>query len=115
MSNEANTLDALKIVLRRCEKALRKASNTILNEGVSKYPIFVVHQEPVSMGILLLDEDKWSFSASTLEEFVAKNLIESSKVEEFKKIYKPPGQFLCLFVVEGKRANFVFAPFLPTN
>ncbi len=115
MSTEAKTLEALQVVLRRCDKALRKASNTIINEGVSKYPIFIVHQQPVNMGILLIEEKEWSFSASTLEEFVAKNLIEGAKIEGFKRVYKAPEQFLCLFVVKEQDAQFVFAPFLPIN
>ena len=49
-------------------------------------------------------------SASTLEEFVAKNLIAESKVDAFRTTYKDPEEFLCLFLIEDETAEFIFLP-----
>ncbi len=115
MSKESNLLEALRKDLKKFSAVLKQASTTIIDEDVSKYPIFIVHRHSVNMGIPLIEpkkyESNWSFNASTLEEFVSKNLIENAKVEDFKKIYKTPDEFLCLFVVEDNDANFIFAPY----
>ena len=88
-------------------------SDTILNQDVSQYPIFVLHIQGINVGIPL-DTDhirgNWLVNASSLEEFVTKQLIESSKVDAFKAVYKDPKAFLCLFIVDKSGATFVFIP-----
>lgn len=95
-------------------KMLKKASDTIIDQGVSKHPIFVLHRQEVELGIELAKHDQvsgqWSVNASTLEEFVAKNLIEPAKVEAFKQTFKDPETHLCLFVINEGDADFVFIP-----
>ncbi len=114
MSEETNSLEALKLDLKKFSKVLKEASSTVKNEGVSEYPIFIVHKEDLSMGILLIEPTQsgsyWSFSVSTMEEFVSKNLIQNVKVESFKKAYKDPETHLCLFIIDPSEANFIFVP-----
>ena len=96
------------------KKIMSKATDTILEEDVSKYPIFVVHQQTIDMGLPLIESkdklSKWSISASTLEEFVTKQLIQMEKVDEFKKVYKNPEKNLCLFILSDLGATFAFTP-----
>jgi hypothetical protein len=91
-----------------------KAGDTIMDEGVSSYPIFGVHQLELDLGLLLIvrqDEGaKWSIQASTLEEMVAKNLIDIAKVNDFRQVYKNPRESLCLFVLSDQGAQFIFIP-----
>ena len=91
-----------------------KAADAILDQDISNYPIFVVHQHQVDMGILLLEKKpegpKWSINASTLEELATKNIIEPSRVENFRKVYKDPEAHLCLFFLSELGANFIFIP-----
>ncbi len=93
---------------------LAKAADAILVQDVSNYPIFVVHQQTIDMGIAIVnpegDKGKWSINASTLEEFVTKQLIQQEKVENFKKVYKNPETDLCLFILSDLGATFVFIP-----
>lgn len=93
---------------------LSKAADAVIDQGVSNYPIFVVHQQEVSMGIPLVDKDKskgnWSVNVSSLEEFVTKQLIDNTKVDNFRKTYKAPSEFLCLFVLSELGATFIFIP-----
>ncbi len=101
--------------LRLYTDLLAKASDIILESEVSKYPMFVVHkEEDIEIGIPVIDKFKtnanWSIKASTLEEFAAKRLIAKSKIDTFRKTYKNPKDFLCLFVLSSLGAQFIFLP-----
>jgi len=115
MTKETNSLEALKLDLKKFSKAFKEASVTVRDQGVSKYPIFIVHQEEVNMGLLLIEPTQsgshWCFSISTMEEFVSKNLIRDNKVESFKSAFKDPDINICLFVIDPNEANFVFVPY----
>ncbi|MCB0583516.1 MAG: hypothetical protein KDD10_29825 [Phaeodactylibacter sp.] len=91
-----------------------RAADAILDQDVSNYPIFVAHQYQVDIGIPLIVKKaggpEWSIHASTLEELVTKNIIETSRVDHFRSIYKNPEKYLCLFVLSELGANFIFLP-----
>lgn len=95
-------------------KLLGKFADSILNEAVSEYPIFVAHQHTVEIGLPLVDREQtkgnWSLNASTLEEFAAKQIIEPHKIDGFKSVYKDPEEFVCLFVLSELGATFIFLP-----
>lgn len=95
-------------------KMLRQASRTIIDEGVSRHPIFVFHHDSIEIGLKLVEAVQttghWTVNASTLEEFVARRLIEEAKVQAFIKTFKDPEKHFCLFVLEDERAEFVFLP-----
>ncbi len=100
--------------LRDFTLTMSKAQDAILDQEVSKYPIFVVHQHEVEIGVQLVDGAKmgltWSIHASSLEEFVSKQIIEEHKVDSFKTIYKSTDHFFCCFVLSELGANFIFLP-----
>ncbi|MFK7809669.1 MAG: hypothetical protein AB8F74_17825 [Saprospiraceae bacterium] len=114
MQEQEQQYQKLKQELEPFMKLMGKASDTIVTEDVSSYPIFVLHKEEIELGISLKEHEglsmDWGINASTLEEFVAKQIIQNEKVEDFKKIYKPADQQLCLFVVSKDGATFVFLP-----
>ena len=93
---------------------MEKASDTIMQKDISKYPILVVHQQEIELGIPVVVKDKskgnWSIHASTLEEFATKQVIAAEKIEDFQGIYKNPKQDLCLFVISELGAKFIFVP-----
>ena len=93
---------------------LGQAADTILDQNVSEYPIFVAHQHQMDIGLLLVNREEtkgnWSVNASTLEEFVTKQIIGPDKVESFKAVYKDPTEFLCFFVLSELGATFIFLP-----
>jgi hypothetical protein len=95
-------------------KMLREASRTIRDQDVSNYPIFVFHQQIIELGVSLVDRDEtsgnWSVNASTLEEFVARQLIDQEAIPGFKKHYHDPDTHHCLFVLSELGAEFVFLP-----
>jgi hypothetical protein len=92
---------------------LKEASYQIRKRGYSEHPIFPVCKEAQPIGQLLVDKrsfgTEWDYYASFLNEFIQRELIESE--EDFKKAYKDPDEFCCLFVVDVSFTNFVFIPF----
>ena len=113
--DESGTYALLMQELRPYKAMLAKASDTILEQDVSDYPIFVAHQEmEIGVGILLADagqiQGNWSINASSLEEFTTKGLIQPDKIENFKGIYKDPKHYFCVFIARKVGATFVFIP-----
>lgn len=94
------------------KRVMREAADTIIDENVSDYPIFVVHQQEVELGIPIAERGKvkgnWSINASTMEEMISKNILKEEKVDSFKTIYKSPKTHLCCFVLSELGAQFIF-------
>lgn len=110
----AELLAQLEKELQPLKAPLGIAADTIYNENVSNYPIFITHQQQVEIGIPVIQKEvhggNWSVNASTLEELVAKNLIQMDKVEDFTEVFKPVKKYICLFVLSELGATFVFLP-----
>ena len=107
-------LNDLKVALNPYFPVMAKASDAVLDQEVSEYPIFVLTNEIAHIGIPLIDEitslNSWSMNMSSLEEFSTKQVIQAGKVDDFMGIFKDPKSYFCLFVVEQGGANFVFIP-----
>jgi len=93
---------------------LKEASYQIRKAGF-EVPIFAISREPIPVGQLLMPKEKlgldWNYYASFLDEFVQRELVGQEKIEDFKKTYKDPDEFCCLFVVDKEFTNFVFIPY----
>jgi hypothetical protein len=46
-----------------------------------------------------------------MEEFVKRNLLKLDQWPEFKKTYKDPENFACVFLIDGKDAHFLYVPY----
>jgi hypothetical protein len=92
---------------------LKEASYQVRKRGFSDYPIFPICKEDQPIGQLLLDSSRlkteWNYFASYLEEFAERGLVENES--DFRKAYKDPEEFCCLFVVDPGFTNFVFIPY----
>lgn len=108
-------IDSLEYDLKFYNDAIKEVANEVLNNNLSEHPVFIAHEVPISIGELILDKQdfdrSWSISAITLEELVEAQVIESDKQDEFKKIYKDPKQYICIFLISEKGGNFVFFPY----
>ena len=105
----------LKIELKPYMKAMVQASETILDKEVSTYPIMIAHQQELELGIPIVTtktfpQGKWNIHASSLEEFVAKQIISTDKVQNFRATYKDVKSFVCVFSLSELGAQFVFLP-----
>lgn len=110
----------LQLELQPYLEVMTRAADAIMVKDVSKYPILVVHQQEIELGVQVVDrksrKTKWSIHASTLEEFAMKQVISADKIEDFQGVYKDPNQYLCLFVISELGANFIFIPrFIKSN
>ena len=75
----------------------------------------VAHQQELELGMSIYNKDehenaKWSIHASTLEEFVSRQIVFPEKIEEFKSNYKDPSTNICVFVLSELGAEFIFLP-----
>ncbi len=95
-------------------KMMAKAADIIKEQDVSSFPIFVLSELPINIGINIVEREKmnspWNIHASTLEELVTKQVIAQEKVEDFKLVYKKSDPDLCLLMLTGEDANFIFVP-----
>lgn len=104
----------LETQLKPYIKMMGEACDTIVTQEVSKYPVMVVHQQEVNIGIPLIDKEtnktEWSIHASTLEEFVSKQIVFEEKVDEFITNYKSVDDHICVFILSELGAQFIFLP-----
>ncbi len=111
---EAEKLLVIENEMKRYNKLLAAASDKIIKSKASEHPIFVVAKQPIALGFNLVDREKvnsnWSINVSSLEEFTTNKLVFKEKVVEFKKTYKDPKLFICLFVLSDLGAQFLFVP-----
>ena len=111
---EETKLYNLESALKPYQKVLSEATDAILDQEVSSYPIFVLTDEMAEIGVPVLDElstmPTWSVRVSSLEEFSTKQIIRTERVNDFRSIYKDPKSFFCLFILERGGAQFVFLP-----
>jgi len=105
----------LKRDLEFYKEAIQTVALEIIENDVSKYPVFIAHKSPVDLGRKILDaeelEAKWDISASLLEEFVAKGLILEDKISDFTKAFKSPKTHMCVFMASEQTGSFVFFPY----
>ena len=95
--------------------SIKEASYQIRKRGFSEYPIFPICKAEQPVGQLLYEKEtfhtEWNYYASFLSEFVDRKLISEDKIESFKKAYKNPDEFCCLFVMDEGFTNFLFIPY----
>jgi hypothetical protein len=114
MDKNSDKFRLLDRELASYKKMMGEAGDIIRMQSISDYPIFIIHQQYVEIGIPIAERGKvkgnWSVNASTLEELVSKSVIDESKYEDFLQVYKDPEQYLCLFTLSELGAQFIFIP-----
>lgn len=108
-------LETLKKDLPMYKEPMMEVSKEIVAEGFSEYPIFVASQVAIELGELILNREElatsWSIYASTLEEFTEKGIVLENKVSEFKKTWKNPNTYCCIFLITPLGASFLYIPY----
>lgn len=115
VNEKAEQLKVLEQNLNIYKESIREVALEILVNKVSKYPIFVAYTEDVKLGKMIIDKEElaleYSINASLLEEFVAKNIVREEKLEDFKKSWKDPKTFACIFTIIDMEASFIYIPY----
>lgn len=100
-----------------CKSFIRKVAKTLLDEDVSRYPIFVAvfEEQDLDLGIPILRREEigsaFTFNASHLEEFVNKSIILEEKRPAFMQNFKNPNEQCCIFITNAEESSFVFLPY----
>lgn len=97
---------------------LNEAATTVVDEKVSNYPVFVAYAgtDVESMpGIHVLDiptgrELVWTINVTTLEELVARQVVQQEKIDPFRKVYKDNAGQLCFLIIDEAGGRFGFVP-----
>jgi hypothetical protein len=104
------TADFLKVA-----DTLKESSYQIRKRGFSDYPIFPISKVEIQIGNLLIGRNElgtiWDYRVTYIDEFIHRKLIAEDKVEDFKRTYKDPDEFCCLFVVDPDFTNFLYIPY----
>ncbi len=108
-------LNSLRLDLNLFKDAIKEVSEDIIKDGFSEYPIFIAHQAEVKLGEVILDREElginFTIQASTIEEFVNRNIIKPGNAAKFKEAFKDPSKFCCIFLITEYGGQFVFVPF----
>jgi len=100
--------------LKAYSPTLVQATRAIMSEGVTKYPIYVAVLDHFKAGVPLINgkdfKKTWNINASSLEEFYAKKIMDKEATENFRKVYKDPNKYFCVFLVEDDDAKMLFIP-----
>ncbi len=102
--------------LRYYASYLQGIAHEILDSGTSKYPVFVAFESGnPELGRLVLDhrqlDTKWSVRASAMEEFINRKVLGLEQFARFKKSWKDPNDFMCVFVLDPQQPSFVYFPY----
>lgn len=117
MKFDEEILASLQHDLNVCRNYIRQVSQGMLKGNVSKYPIFIAVRSlsDIDLGLPIINREEleltWSFNASHLEDFVNSNIVREDKLEDFRKNYKDPADYMCIFVAEEGMMSFIFMPF----
>ncbi len=96
-------------------ETIKEASYQVRKQGFSDYPIFPISKKDISIGQLLIAKQdaaiEWNYNITYIDEFVQRKIVAEEKLDDFKKIYKDPDEFCCLFVMDGVFTSFLFIPY----
>lgn len=110
-------LQSIEDDFKKAAPVLEAAIQQVLDEGITRYPVFVLHTGGAKLGAALapwLAEsglEKWQFNLSPLEELVAKGVLERERVTDFKRQYLDPTEKACLLVADAASPRVIFLPY----
>ncbi|PHI20438.1 hypothetical protein CEQ90_08230 [Lewinellaceae bacterium SD302] len=96
---------------------LSQAADTVVNEEVSNYPVFLTYaateDKALQLGIPVFVAPtargrEWTVHVTTLEELATKGIVLREKVDDFIKIYKSNVGQLCFLIYTEGEARFGF-------
>lgn len=87
-----------------------KAADAVVDQDVSNYPIFVVHDGSMELGLNIIHDDVLAINLSTLEEFSAKKIFQDDKLQPFMKVYNDAGISFCILDSSLEEPAIVFIP-----
>lgn len=112
-------LKLLEVELAEFSGELLEVTRELLRERVTEFPIFIAHEDEVSIGELILDkkiyEVPFNLSVSTLEDFIGMGLIQKDKLVAFKEAFANPVKNMSVFWIHRDHARYIAYPFASRN
>ncbi|MEL6141171.1 MAG: hypothetical protein AAFU67_06105 [Bacteroidota bacterium] len=104
--------------VRPYRSKLAAAADTVMNEEVSNYPVFLAYHsedQSLELGLPVFDLPTqrgrtWSIHVTTLEELVARQIVVRDKVDNFRQVYKNTPNSVCFLIFTEGEARFGFVP-----
>jgi hypothetical protein len=111
--NEQELLQSLDGDMKMLEKELNETVKAIVDGGYSKFPILLAHEKEIAIAQKVIDRKEYktsfSFSASTMEELVARNIILDDKKDAFEKQFLAQSDSFCILLVHKESMRFIFS------
>ena len=112
-TKEEQILSDLEADIKTLKKELNETVKAIVDGGYSKFPILLAHSENIAIAQKVIDKNEYhthfSFSASTMEEMVARKIILDDKRSDFERRYKSNADKFCILLVHPESMKFIFA------
>lgn len=98
---------------------LAQAADTVVDEQVSNYPVFLAFpaegENTLEIGLPVFTVPtprgrSWTVHVTTLEELVARQIVLREKVDNFRKIYQDSPNTVCFLIYTEGSARFGFLP-----
>jgi hypothetical protein len=117
VSDTANWVQ-LQSDVRPYHAPLRRAATTVIDEKVSNYPVFVAYagEDVESLpGIFVLEipTDRrliWTVNVTTLEELVARQVVQQDRIDPFRNVYRERADEFCFLIIDEAGGRFGFVP-----
>ncbi len=112
-TKEEQILSDLEADIKTLKKELNETVKAIVDGGYSMFPILLAHSENIAIAQKVIDKNEYqthfSFSASTMEEMVARKIILDDKKSDFERRYKSNADKFCILLVHPESMKFIFA------
>lgn len=107
---------ALQQDLQPYKTQLATMAETVVNEEVSNYPVFLAYpsdEQSIGLGLSLFavpskSGQDWALHLTTLEELVSRQIVQMEKVDDFRTLYKNNQPTLCFLIFLEGAATFGF-------
>lgn len=108
-------LESLENDVAQIGDTLKMVAKRVIDEEISKYPVFVASRHLVNIGKPMFNQEEvtlnWFFSASILEEFVQKQVVEKDNLKSFQRKIGDPLEKACILILTEEIAKVVFVPY----
>ncbi|MEM6396621.1 MAG: hypothetical protein AAF741_09755 [Bacteroidota bacterium] len=95
---------------------LSEAADTVIEQEVSNYPVFVAYfaeEQDLEVGLPVTQISSsrgrvWALRITTLEELVSRQVVLREKVDNFRQVYRNTPDSICFLIWTDGEARFGF-------
>lgn len=110
---EKEILYNLESDIKVLKKELNETVKAIVDGGYSKFPVILAHADDIAIAQKVIDKNDhqthFNFSASTLEEMVAREIVIKDREKDFKQQFQVNSDKFCVLLVHPDSMKFIFS------